>query len=462
MQQTDQMQLKSSGQRDFPQYKHVPLVLILMFCCYVLIWYLQMGERWPALGSIRLEFIYGLILIAIMPFLGIPFDSPLVKFILLYLAMVIVQIPLSHDADHSMDIFFNRVVKFGFMGVFIATFVKSPRDLRLFVLSFMLAWAKMGQEGIYGVLTGGMMWENQGILRLHGSTSLYHHPNSFSGLAVGTLPFIYYLFPVVSRMAKIGLLVMAVFTVNIIVFTGSRTGYVALAIFLILLFFRSKKKKLWAAATIPILVGAVVFTPVEYRQRFMSIFTLQEAEGSSAQTRIQILKDAWQVFMEHPAGVGVGAFPYVRQQMFNRIQDTHNLYLEVATNLGVQGFIAFMLFIGALILTLVANYRSFKEQLEDLYSNESRVWKDDSFYRFHAHVRDLRFMKAVSSAIVTFVIVRLALGMFGMDLYEIYWWFAAGSAIALYKMREVAEMRTIDFVEETDHETQSGEAEAPV
>ncbi|MFP4416736.1 MAG: O-antigen ligase family protein [Chitinispirillaceae bacterium] len=462
MQQTDQMQLKSSGQRDFPQYKHVPLVLILMFCCYVLIWYLQMGERWPALGSIRLEFIYGLILIAIMPFLGVPFDSPLVKFILLYLAMVIVQIPLSHDADHSMDIFFNRVVKFGFMGVFIATFVKSPRDLRLFVLSFMLAWAKMGQEGIYGVLTGGMMWENQGILRLHGSTSLYHHPNSFSGLAVGTLPFIYYLFPVVSRMAKIGLLVMAVFTVNIIVFTGSRTGYVALAIFLILLFFRSKKKKLWAAATIPILVGAVVFTPVEYRQRFMSIFTLQEAEGSSAQTRIQILKDAWQVFMEHPAGVGVGAFPYVRQQMFNRIQDTHNLYLEVATNLGVQGFFAFMLFIGALILTLVANYRSFKEQLEDLYSNESRVWKDDSFYRFHAHVRDLRFMKAVSSAIVTFVIVRLALGMFGMDLYEIYWWFAAGSAIALYKMREVAEMRTIDFVEETDHETQSGEAEAPV
>ena len=60
-------------------------------------------------------------------------------------------------------------------------------------------------------------------------------------------------------------------------------------------------------------------------------------------------------------------------------------------------------------------------------------------------------MQAVAKAVFLFICVRLGLGLFGMDLYEIYWWFALGTTIALYKMNEVAEQKTISFVQREKH-----------
>lgn len=47
---------------------------------------------------------------------------------------------------------------------------------------------------------------------------------------------------------------------------------------------------------------------------------------------------------------------------------------------------------------------------------------------------DLEIIEAVALAITGFIVVRLTLGMFGMDLYEIYWWFAMGVTFSLYSM----------------------------
>ena len=44
-----------------------------------------------------------------------------------------------------------------------------------------------------------MVWFNQGIPRLHGPVGQLGHPNSFSGFAVGTLPFILYLYPLLKK-----------------------------------------------------------------------------------------------------------------------------------------------------------------------------------------------------------------------------------------------------------------------
>jgi Mg2+ and Co2+ transporter CorA len=49
-------------------------------------------------------------------------------------------------------------------------------------------------------------------------------------------------------------------------------------------------------------------------------------------------------------------------------------------------------------------------------------------------INDLKLLKAVSLATTAFIIIRLTLGLFGMDLYEIYWWFAIGVTTALYSM----------------------------
>jgi O-antigen ligase/polysaccharide polymerase Wzy-like membrane protein len=412
-------------------FPRVPLVYILLFAGYVIIWYLQIGYRYPALGTIRIEFLYAVILIILSFTVRTNFSNPLYIYLLVFMFFLVIQLPLSQAYDYSKMVFVDRVIKFMFMGYFIVVFVKSPRDLKIFLAAFLLACFKMGQEGVLGVKTGGLMWENQGVMRLHGSTPMYTHPNSFSGMAMGMLPFAYYLFPHVKKYIKLFLLSLIGFAGVIVLYTGSRTGYVAFIIFWLFVLLNSKYKKKLLIAAIPLTIVGILVMPQQYKERFETIFTLEEKEGQSAETRIQILEDAVQVFTEYPFGVGISAFPAVRMKMFNRFQDTHNLYLEVLTNLGIQGFIAFFLLVFMMLKMLHGLKWQFDDLIRWLQEKFPLISEEDYSEEDKKKLSDLKFLKAVSQAVFMFIIIRLALGLFGMDLYEIYWWFSFGLLIAL-------------------------------
>ena len=441
--------------REDTYYPSVPTLVLLAFCGYVIIWYLQIGYRVPALGEIRFEFIYAAALSALVVATGlkdgIELDCPAVKWTILLFLVIFIQVPLSQDSDHSWTIFIDRVVKFSFMAFFIICFVRSPKHLAFFLAAFLLACLKMGQEGFVGQLTGSMVWENQGVMRLHGSTPIYAHPNSFAGMALGTMPFIIYLFPIVPKYIKVVFIVQLIFAFNIVLHTGSRTGYVAFLIMMIFLILKSRnKKKVILLAGIMALV-AIPFIDEQYVARFKTIYTGQEIEGASMDTRKVILEDAMSVFLKHPVGIGVGAFPMVRYQTFGRSQDTHNLYLEVATNLGIQGLIVFLVFLWKMIMCLNNSFHSIAEQKKELQcflNGGDREAKNVTLAKDHK--RDLDFMEATSKAVLLFLIVRLALGLFGMDFYEIYWWFALGLTVAIFDMNKKAEAKTRKIGESID------------
>ncbi len=350
----------------------------------------------------------------------------------------------SYVPEISYDIFIDRVIKFALIGFFITAFVTTPKRLAFFLGAVLFAYMKMGQEGLLGVITGSLVWQNQGIPRLHGSTPIYRHPNSFSGMALGCLPFLFYFFGIANRYLKIILLIQAIFAFNIVLFTGSRTGYVALIIAIMFLIWKSDRRKELFILIIFLGVVGFKFIPEAYVKRIDTIFTQQEIEGGSMNARKQILQDAWEIFIENPLGVGVGAFPAVRQDQFGRSQDTHNLYLEIATNLGLQGLIIFFGVIFSLcqvLLKLQANLATqikkinhailYSEGVMEIYSTDLR-----------SHLYDLRIIQAASLSVFIFVVIRLGLGLFGMDLYEIYWWFALGLTLALWNVNLVSQCRT--------------------
>ena len=339
-------------------------------------------------------------------------NSPLFGPVLFFLGVLFTYTIFSYDFNHSWNIFFNRVVKFSMLALFLSVFVRTPWALKMVVGAFLLAMLKLGQEGFAGWLTGGLVWQNQGIMRLHGSMPMYEHPNSFSGMAVGCLPFIYYLFPVVSRFYKVILLILLAFCAVIIVFTGSRTGYIATFGLVVIFFIKHHGKNRWPSLVLltSVIVVATFLVPPDYKDRFQSAFTGREKEGASKETRIEIMIDAFAVYSANPLGVGVGAFPLVRQKMFNRSQDTHNLYLELLTNLGPLGLLAFVILIYKILLVNL--------MARELLQKEKGA----------PHV----FLIAVSNAIHAFILARLFLGLFGMDTYEIYWWFAIGITNAVW------------------------------
>lgn len=434
-------------------YSEAPFPVIALFCVYVIVWFLQLGWRIPPLGKLRIELLIALALIVTL-FMYRPVQpkqyavSPgaLKAAIVWLLILIAIQVPLSANVQLSWIIFVDRVLKFGFMAVFIAMFVRSPRDLRWFLVAFLVACGFITQESFRGALSGAMVWENQGVPRLHGDTPMFQHPNSLAGLAIGVLPFVVYLFPLKSKLWVRGALAFVALTaLGCVMYSGSRTSYVGVVAFLIFFVLTSKQKvrvSLVLIALLPIIWGSL---PDIYKARFETIFTGQEIEGDSMGARKQIMKDGMAVFSAHPFGVGVAAFPTVRGQMFGRQQDTHNLYLEVATNLGIQGLIAFLVFVGIMLRTLwKIKTRSERElaRLQDPGKDASarragprKAKSKEPPVELPAETQsliyDLSLIRAAAMAVSGYIYIRLVLGFFGMDLYEIYWWIGLGMTIAL-------------------------------
>jgi putative inorganic carbon (hco3(-)) transporter len=180
---------------------------------------------------------------------------------------------------------------------------------------------------------------------------------------------------------------------------------------------------------------ALPFIPEQYIERFQSI-SGQEKEGHSKEKRMVIIKDAIQIFVEHPLGVGVAAFPAVRIKRFGRSQDTHCLYLEIATNMGIQGLIIWVL----MIIAIYRNNSRLRAALQGQIDRmRARAPPDlDPKSGFARHIADLRLLHAVMNAVWGYLSIRLCVGLFGHDTYEIYWWVVLGLTIAVHNMAQVA------------------------
>lgn len=437
---------------DAGPYSEAPFPVIALFCFYVVVWFLQVGWRIPPLGKIRIELLIAVVLIVIL-FIYQPVQpkqhavSPRgVKIAVSWLLVLLaIQVPLSANLELSWVVFVDRVLKFGFMAVFIAMFVRSPRDLRLFLAAFLVACGFICQESFRGALSGAMVWQNQGVPRLHGDTPMFQHPNSLAGLATGVLPFVVYLFPLnIKLWVRAVLLAVALTALGCVMYSGSRTAYVGVVAFILFFVLTSKHKVKVSLILITLLPIVWVSLPDIYRERFETIFTGREIEGDSMGARKQIMRDGIAVFSAHPLGVGVAAFPTVRKQMFGRQQDTHNLYLEVATNTGIQGLIAFLAFVGIMLRTLWKIKTRSEQELARLQDpgkdptvkpvgrKPDRKKAPPSLPAdVQALVADLLLVRAAAMAVSGYIYIRLVLGFFGMDLYEIYWWIGLGMTIAL-------------------------------
>lgn len=389
---------------------------------YIFAFYLELHFRIPQLQSIRFQFTYGAIVGAccLVAFFTEKKYSPQLNTVTKYAFALIFFLTLytvfSMDRASSIVIYSDRGVKFAVVAFFIYAAVRNIEDLRVIIAFMLLAWLKIGQEGFWGWFTGNLVWENQGIPRLHGSTAMFGHPNSFSGFAVGCMPFaIFLLFSVKSYLLRAALITLIFFSLIIIVTTGSRTGYVAIVIGSIYFFMKLKTGK-FKVFMLVLLAGILTINlvPEHYKERFESIFTGEEKEGQSSDKRKEIIADAIEIYKTYPLGIGVNAFPYVRSQMFGRSQNTHNLYLEVLTNIGPFGFLVFILFVWHIIKRCIANI-TILDKLNEPTLND-------------------KLLVNFSKAIIGFMLMRILLGLFGMDLYEIYWWLALGLTLAVTKL----------------------------
>ncbi|MDO6444976.1 O-antigen ligase family protein [Colwellia sp. 1_MG-2023] len=412
-------------------------VLSYLTGIYLFFFYMQASLRWPAFEAIRFHFVFGLILTILCGFkllsakkeiptrkfkrfnVEINPSKPLINCVFLFLFILGIYSVVSYAQAISLDVYNRRVIKFALISFFIVVSVDKVKDLEIILIGLLLAWFKIGSEGFIGWATGSLMWENQGVQRLHGASAFVGHPNSFSAFGVGCLAFALYLYKgFESKWLKLMMLGIIVFSFIIIVFTGSRSGYVAVLLAAIYLFFQMKRGKLKVFfSTLVLLIALAPLIPEQYYERFESIYTGKEAEGNSSNTRMIIMTDALKIYTKYPLGIGVQAFSTVRMDMFGRFQNIHMLYLEVLTNIGPIGFIVFCVFI-----------------LRLMRLNRLNIEKTALLDTSQPNYNKMLFLNMLSKGILAYLIMRLIFGLFAMDLYEPHWWLLLGLVLAVNKL----------------------------
>ena len=438
-------------------YPSTNICVFLCFMAYVIIWYTQLSYRMEERfgGSIRVEAIVGGILL-ILVFFNANSDKKtksagLTPYLIALTFVVAIQVPNSMVPDISKVLFVDNYVKYLAMSLFIIVFVRAPQYMFVFIIVWALACWKITMEGVIGGLTGSLVWENQGVMRLHGSVPKYSHPTSLSLLALNVMPFIYYLYTVSkSKWIKIFFILLAFQSLYCILYSGSRTGYLGIFMFLVFVWWRINKKLKVKAGVIIIMLGvlSVLFAPNQYKERFMSSFIGQEREGQSKVHRIEQYSQGLSILMDHPFGLGLGGYRSESVRRFDRDQEIHCLYLEIATHMGIQGLIVFMALIVKLLSIAKKLISDLDKQLLSLRKLlVTSIRNDELKASVTGHITGLEIIKAVSNATVVFLLIRLFVGIFSMDFYNIHWWFSVGVLWAGSYMAQRASLATQELVE---------------
>jgi len=252
------------------------------------------------------------------------------------------------------------------------------------------------------------------IGRAEGINSMAGGPNELAGLILALLPFLIALLRSThSILIRLLLLACGSLGLAALVLTGARTGMLALIIVGAYYVLRSRLKIVWFLACVALACIIWIGMPQAYRDRYLTV--KQYASGgkldASNELRLRVWKAGWRMLLDHPVlGVGAGQFPTAYGTSYVGVahvawMNPHNLFLQVACELGVVGLIVFIYFVIQIV-----------KQIRDLPKRES------------SPLVELNFQ--VATACGAMLIALMTISVVSHTLYRPYWYLLGGLVAA--------------------------------
>jgi O-antigen ligase len=379
-------------------------------------------EYYPALGDLQLERAYFLVMFAfwlVWPNKGVVSNRLHVALLGFSAALAVCWLASPYRDLERCSNTLESYLKVALFYVLVVTSVRDEKGLRTLLALFLFSVSAYIGHSLLEHLNGRYEFR-QGIMRMVGVDVTYADPNAFASTVLLALPLTLPFWN--SARSTLVRVLLAGFTLAAcacILLTGSRTGYVGLGVFGIccLLLARSKAKMLLLLGIAIVLL--IAFTPSFLQERFLTLVDPSYGPANaqeSAQGRIGGFLEGFHLWDENPIlGVGPGAFLYATGAGYN----SHNLYGQVVSEMGVVGAVAF----GGLVLCFLLNW-----------------------FEARRHYRNRRpdFLYQVSRAVSLNIVLLLLMGWAGHNLYRYNWlWFAAFQAIALHCIRAQAARKTV-------------------
>jgi O-antigen ligase len=245
-----------------------------------------------------------------------------------------------------------------FLVLILAGAIRSDRELKIMTLYCIAGLVVGGIACIYQYLTNtfiiSTIYENR-------AASLRGDPNDTAMLLVAGIPMIYYWFLAIrSIAAKVACVVGLGFLLAGIILTGSRGGFVALLLVMLMIFLKRPSVRIFL---ISVFVAAifVVLAPSSYWERMNTMVTLKdEHQGQSLTKRGMLQRAGTSIFLQHPLlGVGPGNFGrayFAETSQVGKTLSTMSIHVEknfpVAHNMFLELFVENGMIGGTLFLTL--------------------------------------------------------------------------------------------------------------
>jgi putative inorganic carbon (HCO3(-)) transporter len=333
--------------------------------------------------------------------------------LLLLVGFALLSIPFSEWRRGSLDTFVELYAKSIIVFLVIANMIESEKRLEKMLAFTIACCCLLAVAGIRHFIAG----EYYGGGRIEGvGWGIASNPNDLALTLNLALPFAIGVLRVSERkLIKILCLSYIVLGVAAVICTFSRGGAIVLSVMYLMYIqknYRKKRLKLLVPFGL-LLICFLWFGPDGYMKRMSTIFDFSEDTSGSAESREKGSLAAIAVMLEQPiTGVGLGMNVLALNKKGFLWEETHNVYLELGSEIGVPGMITFVL----LLLKLIKDVRKVQKS--------------------YADGKDVPQVAVLAEASEISLVGFAMAGFFHPVAYHFYFYYIAGFAVSITRIHE--------------------------
>jgi putative inorganic carbon (hco3(-)) transporter len=259
-------------------------------------------------------------------------------------AVIVLTMPFSIWPGGSLQMFSDIYVKIILIFALMMSTITTPRRLRQMLWIMIVASGYIAARGVFDYVRGENLVEDA---RLRGAIGgMFENPNDLAlNLVTFLAPTLFVIIEERKTSRRLVAGVLAALMLAATVFTKSRSGFLGLvAMGAVVVYYTAKVKP---GIVFAVLLGSLLLLPAvpqSFWTRMDSIMNAETDETGSRAARLRLFDQGVEVFAENPVtGIGAGQFKnYNAPGVVERWRVTHNVWLQVAAELGIFGLIAFL------------------------------------------------------------------------------------------------------------------------
>jgi O-antigen ligase len=259
-------------------------------------------------------------------------------------AVILITAPFSIWFGGAVSVFTDLYLKVTLVYLLAVNVLISPKRIERLTWILVLAIGYIAFRAVFDYARGVNLISRG--TRVQGSVGgLMQNPNDLALHMVAFLPLAMFMAmrpgSALKRLVAAG---AGFCMIGAIVASGSRGGFVGFAVMVVVLaVLAARQRPGLVFAGLFVLICALPVVPDQYWRRVASITDPSKDDYESSAARKRLFGEAFDAFLENPiTGVGAGQFKdYKPEARVEAWHETHNIWLQVASELGIFGLAVF-------------------------------------------------------------------------------------------------------------------------